>query len=315
MSSVTIRSVRAISIGQGAFVALRKKCRGEVHSLFERTFNILIDGNLVGIARSDISMSPVDVVTDIPPHVSMQTLGIERGMEIFINDDRLRVGDVLEISLSDAKLWRSPTFVERPLPREAILKNLERAKRIAVKKSDWRGLGQLLAHIRKISGGGLPMVRGLNEVAAVALPHIVSLLQAAKSGDDNGISTAAKKLIGLGPGLTPSADDMLMGFISALWWASRSTGENIDCTDRIIRAITSHAGATSLLSQQLLRHASRGEVNEHLHELLRSLLSEADPDIDLLVARLIRIGETSGIDMTLGLLLGLDLAFKNQSRK
>jgi len=61
------RVVRAISIGPAAFKALRAGTEGQVHSVFERAFNILIEGELVGIGCSDIFRSPINLITDIPP--------------------------------------------------------------------------------------------------------------------------------------------------------------------------------------------------------------------------------------------------------
>ncbi|MDI6884288.1 MAG: DUF2877 domain-containing protein, partial [Hadesarchaea archaeon] len=114
---------------------------------------------------------------------------------------------------------------------------------------------------------------------------------------------------GLGPGLSPSADDMLSGFISALGWVSRSLNRGVDRVDKVNGAIVSQAGGTNLLSRQLLEHAARGEVNERLGELLEALLAGPASGINPLVERVMKIGETSGIDMMVGLLLGVRVGF------
>ena len=51
------RFTKTGSIGSAAFDALRRSASGDVHSVFDRIFNILIGGELVGVARSGISKS------------------------------------------------------------------------------------------------------------------------------------------------------------------------------------------------------------------------------------------------------------------
>jgi hypothetical protein len=124
------------------------------------------------------------------------------------------------------------------------------------------------------------------------------------------VKHAIGKLVGLGPGLTPCADDFLSGFASSLGWVSRSFEKHIDYVDRINEEIATQAGKTNLLSRQLLKHATKGEINERAEKLLTAILRGPSSEIEPLVREVMEIGETSGIDMMVGILLGVEIGLK-----
>ncbi len=305
-------SVKAISIGPAAYDALKRSVTGEVHSIFDRTFNILINGELVGVARSGVSRSPINLITDIPSSESVPSLGVCKGMQVRREGDRVLVGGVLEISLESAELWRPKTRAEGCLSSELIWHNLELAKRLASSNARREGLGQLLPHIDEIAAGKIPTSE-LNMAAGAVLPQLIGLVKAARSEDVGGVKIAAQKLIGLGPGLSPSADDALSGLMAALWWGSHSLNKSIDSVKKINETIVSCSGTTTLLSQQLLRHAAKGETNERVGELLEGILAGDPPDVEKWVGEVLKIGETSGIDLMVGLLLGMQLGLETKS--
>jgi len=307
---VRLRRVKVISIGPSAFDALRRSVNGEVHSIFERAFNILIGGELVGVAKSGVSRSPINLVTDIPTSESMSSLGISKGMQVRKVGELVLIGNVLEISLENAELWRPRTRAERCLDPEFIRENLELAKQFAASKTKREGLGQLLALVDEIAVGKMPRAPDLNMAAKAVLPKLVDLVKAVRSENLEGVKGAAQKLIGLGPGLSPSADDALSGFTASLWWVSRSLNRGMNSVKRINETIVSCSGTTTLLSQQLLRHAAKGETNERVGGLLEAILAGTPPDVEKGVEDVLRIGETSGIDMMVGLLLGVQLGLE-----
>jgi len=298
--------VKGVSAGHAALEALREDSKGKIHSVFERSFNILIKNRLVGVARNDIPVSPIDLITNVPTAETMPNLGVRKGMGMKITGNRVFFGDVLEISLDEVRLWRPPTRVKKPLGREHIKRNLNAVKKGALAKAEGVGLGQLLLHLDSIIGSKIPDTKELNDVTSAALPHLLGFLKSVKSGDVDGVKENSKNLVGLGPGLTPSADDMLGGFASALWWVSNSFGK-VDRIQEINNAISSQAAATNLLSHQLLEHATRGEVNEYLVDFFEEILAGTGKNLDKSVGQIMAIGETSGADSMVGLILGIEI--------
>ena len=100
-------------------------------------------------------------------------------------------------------------------------------------------------------------------------------------------------LIGLGPGLTPSGDDFLIGALAALDALVQTKTHTT-----LGRAIVAAALArTSPLSASFLRAAAAGHVGENLYAMIAALIGG---DADAAIAAAERIGHTSGWDTLAG---------------
>ena len=115
------------------------------------------------------------------------------------------------------------------------------------------------------------------------------------------------ELLGLGPGLTPSGDDLLCGALVVL----RAIGA-ADASGDLHAAIAAVApSATSPLSGAFLRAAAEGCGSAGLHNIIISLIKNEpiESDIDVLA----RIGHTSGWDGLAGAAIVLQ-AFSTRGR-
>jgi len=107
---------------------------------------------------------------------------------------------------------------------------------------------------------------------------------------------AAKRLAGLGGGVTPAGDDYLQGAVHALW--SRLDEERARPMGNAI--VDEAAPRTNAISGEWLRAAARGEAGEDWHLLIRALASNRA--VDEAVIQLIHRGHTSGADALAGFL-------------
>ncbi len=135
-----------------------------------------------------------------------------------------------------------------------------------------------------------------------ALPSLATpavLRDAGKAFDlwlRNGAERSPDELIGLGPGLTPAGDDFVGGALIAL----RAAG-NDALADRVSAwALELAEERTSRISRAHLRCAAAGEGHEALHDFLVTFGKES-------LARLARLGHTSGLDAAAGALLALNM--------
>lgn len=113
-------------------------------------------------------------------------------------------------------------------------------------------------------------------------------------------SAAVAGLLGRGPGLTPSGDDVLAGYL----FAAQAFGLEIKLVQAAVAARAPQA--TTALSAQLLRHALAGEAVGEVVELTDSLTEPAAAAKDRLAAvtaALLRVGHTSGAALAWGVLL------------
>jgi hypothetical protein len=115
---------------------------------------------------------------------------------------------------------------------------------------------------------------------------------------------AARKIVGLGLGLTPSGDDFLTGFFGAACCFA-----NDDAFRRtVFGSMRSVIHRTSLPSFFMLKAALRGLYPEPLVRLLISLMTRRVEDLRQAIDSLNRLGATSGQDFLAGVLCYLQVS-------
>jgi len=157
-----------------------------------------------------------------------------------------------------------------------------------------RVTARALAAVRASLSGADPGVRG----------SLLAGLGAA-AGDHDAATAAAASLLGAGPGLTPSGDDVLTGFLAGAAAFGLNSGP-------LCEAVAVLAPArTTALSAALLWHAARGECIDELASVAVVLTSprpggpeRAGP----VVSRLLSVGHTSGAALALGLVTAAESA-------
>lgn len=136
------------------------------------------------------------------------------------------------------------------------------------------------------------------------------------AGDLPGAVEAAERIVGLGPGLTPSGDDMLAGLLLALRLLggaipggaapvdrARHAGGPVWLADWLGAAVVADAGgSTTALAATLLHCAARGEAAGEVAAVLHGIAGR-EP-MDAAAYRLLATGHTSGADLAWGLVAG-----------
>ena len=105
-------------------------------------------------------------------------------------------------------------------------------------------------------------------------------------------------LIGLGPGLTPSGDDFLVGALALLHALAERRAHA--ALARVISGVP--RGSTSALSECLLKTAAAGHFGENLCRAVSAVVTGMP---DQAVAAIRKIGHSSGWDMLAGILTAL----------
>jgi hypothetical protein len=104
----------------------------------------------------------------------------------------------------------------------------------------------------------------------------------------------ASKLAGLGPGLTPSGDDILMGAMYAAWIIHPP-----EVTSMLGSEVAETASAlTSSLSAAWLKSAGRGEAGSLWHQFFDAMLT--GENIQSKIKNILAVGHTSGADALTG---------------
>jgi hypothetical protein len=142
---------------------------------------------------------------------------------------------------------------------------------------------------RSIMGAILLAEGQMNPSSVQGFEKAVMEEQAKRIRKCRSVEDAARTLLGIGFGLTPSGDDFILGSVGLMQLTGRST-ENL-------RPLIS--GYNNAFSRTMLLDGLDGYFPQPLLEVLQALDSGNNPD-DKIVA-LERIGHTSGFDMVAGM--------------
>jgi len=126
-------------------------------------------------------------------------------------------------------------------------------------------------------------------------------------GDSASVEQALNRLIGLGPGLTPTMDDVLTGLVYLLAFLDRSGGQGIPAAGPLPGLISECCyKRTSEISGAYLLSAARGDAFSILEDVANSLLVVGGGHgLGRSIESLLAVGSDSGGNMLTGILLGV----------
>jgi hypothetical protein len=121
------------------------------------------------------------------------------------------------------------------------------------------------------------------------------------------VSSIVQMIIGMGPGLTPSGDDFLAGFLSVGIVLGDTEPGIRKFTERIARIlVTESIGRTTSVSISMIEDASNGEIAEPALYFIRSVLLINNTDqIKYFARKVFSMGGYSGEDLLNGVATGI----------
>jgi hypothetical protein len=142
------------------------------------------------------------------------------------------------------------------------------------------------------------------EVATALAQRSASLIDALLQSRQASAERHARSLLGLGPGLTPSGDDFLVGLFAVLNVPGSPCHGLLDGGKDVLPG--AHR-ATNVISLVALRAAADGHVRETISTLVAALLHGTPSTLAEALRRVLAIGSSSGADLAAGVLAGLEL--------
>ena len=173
-----------------------------------------------------------------------------------------------------------------------------------------RQAAEELAALRKERGISmlvLPLVLGrppeqslkLNPYCAYGYHYLSKLMIALGNGDSDEIHSCVEKLLGLGPGLTPSADDCLLGMLYVFRALPQKATEGALLLRESIEQLSDRC--TNQISAAYLKAMIAGAPFERMEQIFRGICGEGILNIE----ELTQIGSSSGSEMLRGMLIAL----------
>ena len=152
----------------------------------------------------------------------------------------------------------------------------------------------------------------LNVFCRTALPAVEKLSKAVKADEKERIREAVLRIAGLGPGLTPSGDDFLVGYLLLFSFAVRmglEVPEGYQTLKDIFRKENFGRQITSVISNAYLESAAAGEDFSIVSDVLKAALSKNGGDTRDPVIRMLQAGSSSGTDILCGIIWALQTLF------
>ncbi len=296
--------LQAISAGKGL---VYNHFNGFVHSVFHHACNITInDQSLITLLSSSLHNAPHGLRLDTPSDFTFEDY-LELGQPVGCRANILRFcGSPLSIDLRSARPWRSDLL--------ALRIELEEPSTFRAWRGAWEklrcqrrnhGLTAILTKGSILEENQLPS-SGTKMLVQTAKKCVPNLLYATGNKQVDKAASALKPLIGLGPGLTPSGDDFIVGYLAGLWSTAGVERSRRSFLSSIGNWLANSLNGTNEISCTYIRYAIEGEVSEPLAVLARRIAQgENMNDIKESIEAALQVGSTSGTDGVLGLLLGI----------
>lgn len=270
MTFSTLSGVMSSSLPQ----PLSRSRNGKIHSLFNQSFNIGFEEDLVHVGRAGGQLSSFGMILS---NTEMDALlpNLAAGDLVKVNGAALAIyptyGPVIQLDtarLQVVDLALRPVMLtpqRLALVREALRQAEDEAQLgLALGEQDWQQLNALVrADVRS-----------------------------------EAFQQAARYLVGRGKGLTPSGDDILLGFFLVLKLFGQDAG--------LTRPLLDFAGqSTTAISAAYLKDLANGFVSEYFQAFCQAVALEYSDGLRSAIDKIKTIGSTSGYDSLMGMSLGI----------
>ena len=278
-----------------------KTVDGIVHSVFDHACNIQLDKNrLVTLISPKLPNYPSAIKLDIAEDQKLCSIGFKTGMKAVVNKDEINIPKAcISIKLTGVKVWdSSPLFLRSKISEEMLNENIEKIRDLTLKCGEIEGVASIL------DGNKVD-----NNYKNFIINSVKRLAKGISDFDYKEITEASKRLIGLGPGLTPAADDFLLGILASLYYIGYYFGNHLESLKKIASFIIYDLpGRTTFISEIMLRNGMKARFSEPIRDLVLAVTNSNSINDECV--NLLSIGGTSGSDCAAGIVFGGELMAK-----
>ena len=286
---------------QGAVAAeiLAHDGDAEIIAVFERCFYVAAPGGIICVGLETLGDGPLHVLLSAPSSPLLwPRLGIVREAKGWVRERRLGIGAEFTLDLRALPVWQPPAWM--PTTAARLRASLADVLVLAAPLCPAEGLSCLViapgrSARDRTADAAAPLVRDLHS----ALQHAFATSQV-----DARLIRGATLLIGLGPGLTPSGDDLLGGVFLTMSALGTS-----DLRETLWAALSPELDLLTVeISSAHLAAAADGIGAATVHAALNALLSHTATTPPQHLEALRTLGHSSGFDTLAGIVLTLEAA-------
>lgn len=276
-------------LGLLAEKVLQLENSGRVAAVFDRSFYAVLGGQWICVGLPHLGSGPLHVLCERRPH-SWPTVGATAAVIGSI----LLIGDMPFAAFDNASIWKpelTPGWGRASL--QIGLGTVDEFWRV---DSAEEGLA---------TAGCARFPTKLTPLVAAAAAGVAALDRIIIDALDERVPSPADcaefaKLIGLGPGLTPSGDDLIGGALIAL-----AALDLLNVRDSLWRVCRAHLDHTNDISRAHLRAAALGYGAAAMHTAIHATITGEAGRVERALAAVSAIGHSSGRDGFAGVLIAL----------
>ncbi|MGI9523639.1 MAG: DUF2877 domain-containing protein [Hyphomicrobiaceae bacterium] len=283
---------RAMQVGCLVSQRLRQRYSGRVHAVFNSTFYVEVGSQLICLGSQKMTCGPLNIVTSAPTNTNWCSSGVYVGAAASLSPSRIRIANLLGFEISDCPVW-SPRNVSGSIDPGDVERGLARFRKLAIPAGPQQGMSRFLNPEYSPGGGDIVGHAALQPVADARswLLDAMNHNHLREIGDPIWM----ERLVGLGPGLTPSGDDFVGGLMiglhvlgetsvqSALWHAVRRLGPQ-----------------DNAISLAHLEAAAHGLGSEDIHSAVSAIIFNNGAEVQAAISDIADIGACSGWDIMTG---------------
>lgn len=293
---------------------------GYISSVRNALFTVLSDkGELIYFLNNKKYMSPMSIVLE--DLGSFKDFNLTQDTKVLINKTNILIDShKIEIEISGAKSWNPKVELLLLATDEYIIeKNLLITEESVYKHGKYEGfaplifnIGEYIEELKSLSGFKIHN----NLYSSFIFGKIVEFLYGLINNNGRDASKHVSEFLGFGPGLTPSSDDFLCGFMSAITYFSEYYSLDSLKTFEFNKGLLCDAELDkSEISHSLLTYYSKGKSQKMIKNLINSIIYEKDSEEMIKSVReSISFGDISGTDMVCGVYIGTRLIMNEKFR-
>ena len=276
------RTFNAVSIDGALYRQIKdQRFTGRVHSIFEHAVNLEVDGlGLVTVISPRKPHGPAFIKAC--PFPSLKDALRVRARAVLTGEELVFPSPGIRISLDGARSWSGKIKINRFAGNDELAAKLSIFQKVIV--SHRYGQEAVDRRIDKLENSIL-------------------------SGECRQIKGALDTIIGLGDGLTPAGDDVLLGLLC--FNSSAPSGIRGEHFNKLLEIFTQliedYRDSTTFISYSFLKYGLEGRFVEPLSDLCNAVLSAGKDGFERSIKKLLVIGASSGSNMLRGIMLGMDL--------
>ena len=263
---------------------------GEVIMVNSSGIYLRFEEQIVFLCDITWGLVPIGIAVDGFKKMARQ-LCLEEGQWVIFRDNTLVFPN------GTVHLQMDETVPEKECPRSPEKRFIEQAAMEVAALQKKHGISMLVEPL--VLGKEADDVIQLNPYCAKAYPYLVRLMNALCNGAGDEIRYCVDKILGLGTGLTPSVDDVMLGMLYVFRKLPQKYPQVVYAfRESILELCDSH---TNHVSRAYLKAIIQGAYFERMEQVWNGLCG-MEP---LHISKLTQVGSNSGTEMLLGMLIAL----------